>query len=97
MTELDVSNKNVSPMMPNEGGYPHCNQLTSLDVSKNTALTWLSCGYNQLTALDISENTALTQLNCISNQLTTLDISKNTTLKAFFATTIPVPEGYFPL
>ena len=43
------------------------NQLTSLDISANTALTELKCGNNQLTALDISANTALTTLMCHSN------------------------------
>ena len=56
------------------------NQLTTLDVSKNTVLTSLSCSENQLTALDVS-NTALTELNCNSNQLTALDVSQNTALK----------------
>ena len=36
------------------------NQLTSLNLSNNTALTFLSCGDNQLTSLDVSNNTALT-------------------------------------
>jgi hypothetical protein len=58
------------------------NQLTSLDVSKNTALTNLSCGLNQLTTLDVSNNTALTiYLVCYGNQLTSLDVSKNTALE----------------
>ena len=56
------------------------NQLTSLDVSKNTALTYLDCYSNQLTSLDVSKNTALTQLYCKNNQLTKLDVSKNTAL-----------------
>ncbi len=57
------------------------NQLSHLDVSKNTALTRLNCSSNQLTSLDVSKNTALTRLECSSNQLTHLDISKNTALK----------------
>jgi len=57
------------------------NQLTALDVSKNTALTNLDCGRNQLTTLDVSKNTALTSLGCYRNQLTTLDVSKNTALR----------------
>ena len=55
-------------------------QLTSLDVSHNTALTELRCYSNQLTSLDVSHNTALTHLNCDSNQLTSLDVSHNTAL-----------------
>ena len=56
------------------------NQLTSLDVSANTALTELWCGYNQLTSLDVSANTALTTLWCYYNQLESLDVSANTAL-----------------
>ena len=56
------------------------NQLTTLDVSANTALTFLMCNSNQLTSLDVSANTALTYLYCHSNQLTKLDVSANTAL-----------------
>ena len=55
-------------------------QLTSLDVSKNTALNLLWCHNNQLTVLDVSQNIALTRLVCSVNQLTHLDISQNTLL-----------------
>lgn len=57
------------------------NQLTTIDVSKNTALTYLECGSNKLTIIDISKNTALTELSCDNNRLTTLDLSKNIALK----------------
>ena len=60
----------------------HCefnNQLTAIDVSKNTALTSLWCGY-PLTSLDVSNNTALTTLFCSDTQLTSLDVSNNTAL-----------------
>ena len=40
------------------------NQLTSLDVSNNTALTDLYCWGNQLISLDVSNNTALNYLDC---------------------------------
>ena len=56
------------------------NNLTRLDVSKNTKLTKLYCEFNQLTSLDLSKNTALTELNCQVNPLTSLDLSKNTAL-----------------
>ena len=39
------------------------NQLTSLDISQNTALTTLNCYRNQLTSLDVSKNKALLELN----------------------------------
>lgn len=86
VTELDVRDRKIADL----AGIEHftdlkwldCtdNQLTALDVSKNTALTSLDCGYNQLTMLDVSKNTVLTVLGCGGNQLTTLDVSKNTAL-----------------
>ena len=54
--------------------------ITELDLSHNTQLTSLNCGFNKLTTLDVSQNTQLTSLNCYSNQLTTLDVSQNTQL-----------------
>ena len=56
------------------------NQLTTLDVSKNTELKELECDNNQLTSLDVSKNTALIKLACYNNRLTSLDVSKNTAL-----------------
>ena len=44
--------------------------LTSLDVSSNITLTYLSCYYNQLTTLDVSSNTKLIRLYFEGNQLT---------------------------
>ena len=56
------------------------NNLTALDVSRNTALIGLVCSINQLTSLDVSKNTALSELVCEGNQLTSLDVSKNAAL-----------------
>jgi len=58
------------------------NELTHLDVSKNTALEMLVCADNLLTSLDVSKNTALEVLACSDNMLTSLDVSKNTALEA---------------
>ncbi len=58
-------------------------KLTALDVSNNTALTYLDCSSNQLIALNTAMNTALTQLDCGNNRLTALDVSKNTALTKF--------------
>ncbi len=54
--------------------------LTSLDVTNDTALTYLDCSQNRLTSLDVTNNTALTYLDCSENQITALDLTKNTTL-----------------
>lgn len=54
--------------------------MTSLDVSKNSALEQLDCHTNQLTDLNVSKSTALKGLNCSENSLASLDVSKNTEL-----------------
>ena len=56
-------------------------QLTSLDVSANTALKILRCNDNQLTNLDVSGNKASQYLACDGNKLTKLDVGTNTALQ----------------
>lgn len=91
MTELDVSGTYENPgTLTSLQGIEYfesltqlsCyyNQLTSLDISANTALTTLWCYNNSLTSLDVSGCTALTELYCPFNQLTSLDLSVNTAL-----------------
>jgi len=81
---LDVPNQNITDLTGIEDFISltnlqcHDNQLTTLDVSANTALTYLNCDYNQLTNLDVSTNTALTTLQCDFNQLTSLDVEYET-------------------
>ena len=88
VTIINVNNKNISDLKGIEFFTAlkelECfnNQLTALDVSKNTALKILSCTKNKLTALDVSKNTALQTLRCRNNQLTALDVSKNTALQS---------------
>ena len=90
--EIDVSSKNDSTVCKQIAYFPnleqlscYSNKLSSLDVSKNTALTYLNCNTNQLTALDVTNNTALIYLLCSSNQLTALDVTNNKTLKTLNA------------
>lgn len=58
----------------------YSNQLTSLDVSKNTKLTELWCYSNYLSSIETGENTNLTEVLCYSNYLTSIDVSKNPNL-----------------
>jgi len=95
ITHLDISNPLNNQIITDLTGIEdftalislHCgnNQLTTLDLSNNTALTELDCSTvgwltGTLTSLDVSQNTALTYLNFRNNQLTTLDLSNNTAL-----------------
>ena len=90
VTEISVSSKGISSLKGVEYFTAltelDCenNQLTELDVSKNTALWELICGYNQITTLDVSNNHDLFSLCCNNNQLTELDISNNTALFSLY-------------
>ena len=57
-----------------------CSHITTLDVSRNTALNVLKCFHNELTSLNVSGCAELTKLECGSNELTMLDVSNNTAL-----------------
>jgi hypothetical protein len=57
------------------------NQLTSLDLSQNTALIYLMCSNNLIANLDVSQCLYLEQLRCDMNKLTVLDLSPNINLK----------------
>ena len=86
VTEIHAGDKNISNLygiqfFPNlKMLYCYNNQLTKLDVSKNTALVYLDCSQNQLTELDVRQNAALWGLFCDGNQLSSLDVSNNTAL-----------------
>ena len=86
VTEIHAGDKNISNLygiqfFPNlKMLYCYNNQLTKLDVSKNTALVYLDCSQNQLTELDVRQNAALWGLFCEGNQLSSLDVSNNTAL-----------------
>ena len=56
-------------------------EIDKLDVSKNTALKYLSCSGTALTSLDISNNTVLEYLYCGDNSLTSLVVNNNPALK----------------
>ncbi|MBO4459427.1 MAG: S-layer homology domain-containing protein [Clostridiales bacterium] len=87
VTEIRVEEQNITDLTGIENFtalntlYCYSNQLTSLDVSKNTKLKTLGCSKNQLTSLNVSTNTGLKWLNCGLNQLTQLDVSNCTALE----------------
>jgi Leucine-rich repeat (LRR) protein len=58
--------------------------MTSLDLSANTALKYVDCGQNQITTLKI--NPGLETLYCYYNQISSIDLNGNTHLMYFDAT-----------
>ena len=63
----------------------NANELTTIDLSKNIALTELYCNNNLITTLSISQNIKLSYLACFDNQIAVLDVSKNVLLKTLSA------------
>jgi gliding motility-associated-like protein len=61
----------------------NCN-LTSLDLSKNIALTELICENNKLTSLNVSGCINLETINCNGNQFTSLDFTQTPNLKTLY-------------
>lgn len=96
VTSLDVSAQSILDLTGIEDFVTltsltcHSNNLTSLDVTQNTALTYLSCSFNQLTSLDVTQNTALNTLYCYDNVLTSLDVTQNTALVFFGCSNNPL-------
>ena len=104
LKSLEIPNKNISNLTGIEAfvklerlnigntGSTNLNKINSLDLSKNTNLTYLDCSKNNLSSLDTSANTALITLFCDYNQLTNLDISKNTALENFACNNNQLPN-----
>ena len=62
------------------------NSVETLDLSRNSQLTYLNCADNRLFDLDLSANALLETLNCNNNNLAELDISMLPTLKYLYCT-----------
>ncbi|WP_405605427.1 T9SS type A sorting domain-containing protein [Polaribacter sp. Asnod1-A03] len=67
--------KNITGLNAND------NNLTIIDLSNNTKLSYLSIDTNQLTALDITSLVNLESLYAGINQITEIDVTNNLSLK----------------
>ena len=63
------------------GEYTDGGKLKSLDVTHNTKLVSLQCGYNKLSSLDVSNNVLLTELTCSGNSIRSLNIDNCTKIR----------------
>lgn len=59
------------------------NNLTSLDLSNNTALVFLRCGGDNFMNLNVTMNTALEKLHSFYSSITSLDVTQNIALEEF--------------
>lgn len=89
ITNLDVSNKNISDLTGVEAFINltalNCgsNNLTNIDLSNNTDLTILNIRENNFSSIDLSQLTDLVVLSAFGNSLTTIDVSNNLLLEDF--------------
>jgi len=87
VTHLNVSNGSITDLTGIQDFaqltdlYCNQNQLTALNISKNTFLKTLVCNNNKLETLDVSNNIALDTLSIYTNRLTALDVKANKALK----------------
>ncbi|NQY30858.1 MAG: hypothetical protein HRT69_15500 [Flavobacteriaceae bacterium] len=84
--DLDVNNQSIVDLTGIAGFSAietlRCyeNNITTLNVTQNTALIELRCRENGMTSLDVSQNINLIDLYCQKNSLTSLDITQSTAL-----------------
>ena len=60
------------------------NNITKIDLSKSTSITFLNCSDNQIESLDLRNNTELIYVSCDNNDLTELIIGKNENLESLY-------------
>jgi Leucine-rich repeat (LRR) protein len=89
VTNLDLSNLSITNLTGIEDFSAlkslkcSSNKLTSLDLSKNTALTTLDCyGNYNLSSINLTKNINLLTLDLFGTKLTSIDLSANINLDA---------------
>ena len=88
ITELILNDKNISNLTGIEGFTSLVelnatnNQITNLDISKNTSLEKLFFANNKLTSIDLSKNVNLKTIDLGENELTTIDVHLLTNLES---------------
>lgn len=75
------------------------NNITKIDLSKSTSITFLNCSENQIESLDLSNNTELVYVSCDNNKLSSLILGKNASLENLYCsynnlTSLDVTECY---
>ncbi|MCG8236624.1 leucine-rich repeat domain-containing protein [Tenacibaculum finnmarkense] len=61
------------------------NNITKIDLSKSTSITFLNCSENKINSLDLSNNNQLVYVSCDSNNLESLILGNNPNLETLYA------------
>ena len=84
--------KGVEYFVDLQGLWCKDNNISSLDVSKNTDLRGLWCSGNPLTKLDLSKNSELVWVYCFDCKLTALDVTHNPKMAFIECNTNPITK-----
>jgi len=68
------------------------NSLTSIDLTNNTALTFLNIEFNEVNSIDLTKNTKLIETILWDNNLSKIDLTKNVNLEKLDLTGNPLTE-----
>ena len=60
------------------------NDISKIDLSKSTSITFLNCNDNKIERLNLSNNTQLTYVSCDNNKLQELIIGNNPNLESLY-------------
>ncbi|WP_299160353.1 hypothetical protein [uncultured Tenacibaculum sp.] len=60
------------------------NNITKIDLSKSTSITFLNCSENKIESLDLSNNTELIYVSCDNNKLNSLILGNNPSLENLY-------------
>ncbi len=101
LTELDVSGNSIQDLTGIEDFTAlqnlNCssNNLSTIDISKNTNLTEINCSNNELATLDVTETQNIININISNNLLIEFDASLLPALQSFNCDSNNIVELYF--
>ncbi len=61
------------------------NEITKIDLSQSSSISFLNCTQNKIERLDVSNNPNLTYISCDSNNMNSLILGKNSNLESLYA------------
>lgn len=82
--------KGVEYFVDLQGLWCKDNEISTIDISKNTDLRGLWCSNNNLTTIDMSHNPELVWVYCYDCNISTLDVSKNPKMAYIECNTNPI-------
>ena len=61
------------------------NEITKIDLSQSSSISFLNCTQNKIERLDVSKNPNLTYISCDSNNMNSLILGENSNLESLYA------------